>query len=221
MIISDRHKYLFLEMPYSASTATSKELIEHYNGRLVFNERHAPYAQFLQIATPEQRKYFVFAGIRNPLDTIVTTYLKSVRKGLLPKSTDFSTYFTNTYSLPYVNFVSMSARYVDFFIRFESLQTDIEECLKKMGVEQIQPLPSRNRTSEKSKHFLEYYTPDIIPRVQRVLGPYMAEWGYSFPSEWPDHNVSKISTSLYALTKILKINWWAIRWRFQTTKPLA
>lgn len=215
MIVSDHNKYLFLEMPHTASTATSRELIDHYDGRLVFRERHAPYDQFARIATARQRKYFVFAGIRNPLDTIVTTYLKGVRTGLIRSDLNFPMYFDRTYHLPYANFVSRSAEQIDFWIRFEALQADFEACLAKMRVEQVRPLPQRNRTIEKSNHFLDYYTPEIIPKVKRVLGPYMKEWGYDFPPEWGEYRFSPLAKSVYYTTKTAKTWWWAYRSRWK------
>jgi len=75
MIISHKYKYLFVELPHTASTAISKELRELYDGESILR-RHSRYHDFLRQATPAEKQYFVFSGLRNPLDTIVTGYMK-------------------------------------------------------------------------------------------------------------------------------------------------
>ena len=67
MIISHKYKYLFVELPLTASTAVSKELRENYDGESILY-KHATYHEFLKIASPEEKKYFVFSGMCNPLD---------------------------------------------------------------------------------------------------------------------------------------------------------
>ena len=215
MVVSDDYKYLFLEMPFTASTATSRELIDHYKGKRVFDRRHAPYDQFRRIASPEQRNYFVFAGVRNPLDTVITTYLKSIRKGLIPEDLDFPTYFDKKFRLPYANFMSLSAGHIDFLIRYESLQADFENCLKQMEIEKVRPLPSRNRTNEKSKHYLEYYTADIIPKAKRIFGPFMKEWGYDLPTQWGEYELSDVARATYRITRAAKVAWWSAVWQWK------
>lgn len=75
MIISHKHKYLFVELPHTASTATSKELCENYDGIPILR-RNAYYHEFLKIANAEEKTYFVFSCIRNPLDQSVSFYFR-------------------------------------------------------------------------------------------------------------------------------------------------
>lgn len=77
MIISDKYRYVFIELPLTASTAVAKELIENYDGRQIIN-KHANYRKFLKVASEDQKKYFSFAGVRNPLDKAVSHYFKYV-----------------------------------------------------------------------------------------------------------------------------------------------
>lgn len=77
MIISDKHKYVFVELPLTGSTAVAKELVEKYDGRPILN-KHANYRKFLKRATGDQKKYYSFAGVRNPLDKAVSHYFKYV-----------------------------------------------------------------------------------------------------------------------------------------------
>jgi hypothetical protein len=75
MIISHKHRYLFVELPHTGTTAISKELRLHYDGESILY-RHATYDEFLQQATPAEKAYFVFSNIRNPLDDAVSCYFK-------------------------------------------------------------------------------------------------------------------------------------------------
>ena len=75
MIVSHEHRYVFIEVPHTASVAISTELRENYDGQR-FLRKHATYRDFLRQATPEQRGYFAFAAVRNPLDVAVSRYYR-------------------------------------------------------------------------------------------------------------------------------------------------
>lgn len=75
MIISTEHRYVFVELPRTGSTAIRDELISQYGGRKILN-KHSTYPEFLRIADDDEKRYFVFSGIRNPLDDAVSHYFK-------------------------------------------------------------------------------------------------------------------------------------------------
>ncbi len=79
MIISDSHRYLFVELPRTGSTAVHNELCAMYGGTPILT-KHATYGDFLKIATDAQKQYFVFSSVRSPLDDAVSKYFK-VRGG--------------------------------------------------------------------------------------------------------------------------------------------
>lgn len=75
MIVSDTNQYVFIELPRTGSTAVEKELIANYDGTRILN-KHSTYEQFLKHATNEQKSYFAFSSIRNPMDDAVSRYMK-------------------------------------------------------------------------------------------------------------------------------------------------
>ena len=75
MIISHKYKFLFIGLPFSASSAISKELHLQYEGE-PFLRKHSLYHEFKKAATIEEQKYFVFAVLRNPMEIAVTVYEK-------------------------------------------------------------------------------------------------------------------------------------------------
>jgi len=210
MIISHKYKYLFVELPHTASTAISYELCNYYGGEPILH-KHAHYSEFLRIADRGERHYFTFAGIRNPLDVTVTVYFKrkTNHQGFYtdPKhwrkngghvseralrefrfirdhDADFAAYFQRFYRLPYDSWGSPAPCDFDFVIRYERLQEDFGTLLARLGIEQVRPLPLINRTKGKNQDFFSYYISEIQGRAVRVFGPYMKVWGYSFPASW-------------------------------------
>ena len=244
MIISDKHRYLFVELPRTATTAIAKELRENYDGHSILY-KHATYEDFLRIATDEQKKYFTFSCIRNPLDDVVSIYLKyrhnhrdaftrpsnlKRRDPLLKfidaiklKSTnkegiEFSEFFLKYYHIPYSRWSELSHDKFDFIISFENLQDDFGKSLELIGLTQKRPLPTTNKTTGDKKHYLSYYTPETINRAKRIFGPYMKKWGYSFPEIWGDSEVSWSNQLAFRFFNVFrKVYWrWRSHWRWRT-----
>lgn len=232
MVISDKHKYLFIELFFTGSTAISYELCHLYDGKKIIN-KHSRYHEFLEIATEEQKKYFVFSGIRNPMDTIVSFYMKFVtnhdgqytnskyyrenggpitKKNLRLyhkiKDLSFEEYFLRYHKIPYDNWTNTAHKKFDYLIRFEDMQNGFDEVLKKLNIGKVRDIPRKNKTAEK-KSFLDYYTPAIRKRAIFVFGPYMKKWGYAFPPEWNAKEPSLWSRFLFFTVGILKKYYWS------------
>jgi hypothetical protein len=234
MIISHKHKYLFIELPHTGTTAIARELRAHYDGKSILR-KHGHYTEFLRVATPEEKEYFVFSGIRNPLDEAVSLYFKyktdhhsrfskpsrgsSVTRRDLERfrfvrdtNATFADYFRRFYRFPYSNWSSVSHRDFDFVVRFEHLQEDFAAVLARLGIPPVRPLPVVNKTKEK-EHFLSYYTPDLVPRARRVFGPFLREWGYGLPPEWGGAGVPALALLEYrALNVVRSFYWRRVRW---------
>lgn len=235
MIISHKHRYLFVELPRTGTTAISKELRTHYDGVRILH-KHATYQEFLKIATPEEKTYFVFSCVRNPLDDAVSRYFKTktdhrgwysgrgksklrnvVRfvdwlgyKFVQITHADFPRFFRVFHILPYSNWSILSHKSFDYVIRFENLQPDFETALRLIGIEPVRPLPVSNRTASKDSDFLKYYTPEIIGQAKRVFGPYMRFWGYEFPPQWggSDETIPWWHQAQYDLANLFKRQYW-------------
>ena len=51
----------------------ANELCENYAGEMILH-KHASYDEYLAQANPDEKRYFSFAGVRNPLDVAVSRY---------------------------------------------------------------------------------------------------------------------------------------------------
>ena len=184
MIISHEHKYLFVELPRTGTTAIAKELIENYKGEKILT-KHAHYDDFLKQASNEEKNYFVFSCIRNPIDRTLTRYYKLKTKYMNPKediarfrrqgrrvrlqtyylylqykfiqnkNASFSQYIKRFYFFPYDDWSLKHHQNFDFIIRFENLSEDFDVLLEKLGVEKVRDLPLVNKTPSKEKSYLE------------------------------------------------------------------
>ena len=239
MIISHRHRYLFIELPRTGSTAIRRELRANYDGAPILH-KHATYEEFLKQATDDEKTYFVFSGIRNPMDAAVSLYFKlktdhnqrmsdptrrpkhkpilnrilhRVKFGFLRRTdADFATYFMRYYVLPHDTFASLSHHRLDYVIRFESLADGFAEALHRIGIEPVRPLPAANATSTRSREWTQYYPPRTWKRARRVFGPYMARWGYEFPPEWHIGRPTAFERAGYAVFSFFaKLYWRFIR----------
>lgn len=238
MIISHKHKLLFIELPLTGSTAISRELRENYGGENILF-KHATYEDFLRTASPQERQYFVFSGIRNPLDKAVSYYFKyrtdhggqfSERRRhkfkkvfsflaeqfsrdpryrfVSEEGATFPEFFKRFYRYPYSDWSVVSHKKFDGIIRFENLQDDFRRSLERAGTSMIRPLPIRNKTAGKDDDFLSYYTPEIIPRAKDVFGPYMKYWEYEFPETWGQNSPSLAAKIKYHAFTYPKIVYW-------------
>lgn len=68
MIVSDRHKYLFIEIPRTGTTSMSYVLRKQADGVRVKGEKH------IRDIPQEAKDYKVFACVRNPYDRMYSHY---------------------------------------------------------------------------------------------------------------------------------------------------
>ena len=239
MIISDKYKYVFVELPQTASSAIAKELIANYDGREILF-KHALYrTNFLKQANEEQKKYKVISGLRNPMDICVSNYFKfktdhenrysnprfmrhgflrkyimrwwNIRqyKSIIQKGESFERFFMRAYSIPYASWSILDHNKFDFIIRFENLQQDFSHMLQLVGAEKVRDIPQANKTADKTKTFWEYYESEKAKkRAKYIFGPYMQQWGYTFPESWDNIKVPFYSYWLYTFFNVLRKIFW-------------
>ena len=230
MIISHKYKFLFIGLPFSASSAISKELHLQYEAE-PFLRKHSLYHEFKKVATKEERKYFVFAVLRNPMEIAVTVYekMKANAKGnftnpelftengghitkqhrqvfnfIHDKKATFQQYFKHFFQKPYDNLASLTIDNCDYVIRYENITDDYLTALKKAGVTNPRPLPVANKTAGKKQDISEYYTDEIKEKAISVFGPFLEKYNYSFPQAWGKVRPSIKSRVQFRLLAILR-----------------
>jgi hypothetical protein len=84
---------------------------------------------------------------------------------------------------PYQEPRSMFKGYIegaDFVMRYERLQEDFNEVLRRIGVDEPIEIPKINVTKARDHNYREYYTPEARAIVERVYAPDIERFGYSF-----------------------------------------
>ncbi len=231
MIISHKFKYLFILVPHTGSTAIGNELCENYDGKQILR-KHSNYFEFERVANEKEKKYFVFAGVRNPLDLATSLYVKRLTnhlsvytnqkyhlkndgwvteksiklfKFVQEYNTNFGDFLKKLYPLPipFASTTNLNKPHCDYILRFENLSEEFSKVLELLNLKQVRHLPHFNVTKDK-KNFLSYYTKDIVNYAIKIYGPFMKEWGYKFPESWPSVKINLYDLMKYEFTKIIK-----------------
>ena len=233
MIISDRYRYVFIQTPMTGSSAVAKELVEKYEGRAILS-KHAVYSTFLANANNEQRKYFVFSGVRHPLDKMVSNYQKMLnnhnerftqklnsdpRKAIF-QIRDRWKYRRVNRGWSYEQFLQHSKIYdevssldhskLNYVMKFETLESDFEKVLTQLGIPLVRKLPRFNAT-DKKEGYIEFYDSVKIRKLAvKKMGPFLENSEYSFPEDWGTCNSSNWDRFKYKIWHLIRI----ISWRY-------
>jgi hypothetical protein len=233
MIISHKYKYVFVGLPLAASTAISKELCQMYEGKPIL-AKHAIYQDFLKVASQEEKKYKVLACSRNPLDISVSQYTKMMNnangnysnesllrkngghlkqsefelaKLFWQKKGSYDDFLNEFYKIPFDNFLSVTAPYCQFIMRFDHLQEDFEKALLSFNIEPKRPLPVVNKTDKKAS-YEDMFSPNNQKRALHVFGPYMVKHNIPFPPSWNKPKVRLWSNFLFSIMAIVRKFYW-------------
>jgi len=188
MIISHKHRYVYIQLDKTASSMIARELRKNYDGEPIL-WKHATYEDFMKVATPEEKRYFKFAGIRNALDMMVSIYhLRNEQSKGFKKThdLDFPAWFRANAMIVRGTYDSKTKDYdkLDFVYRYENLQKDLSRILSAIDVRQKRPFPQGARTPNKRRSFWSYYTPCIHKEAEAIAEDHMRRFGYSFPCGW-------------------------------------
>ncbi len=226
MIISHKFKYLFIGLPFSASSAITKDLHEKYEG-IALLKKHSLYHDFIKNASNEEMKYKVFAVLRNPLEMVVTIYEKMKSNanenytnselfeengGHITKkqrekfnyinnhNASFEEYFEKFYYFPYDNYASLTMQYCDYIINYRNIENDYIKVLSKIGIKNPKKLSLANKTKTKKKNVNEYFTEEIQQKALFIFGPFMKKFDFEIPKEW---KYNKVPFSAFFLFRII------------------
>lgn len=226
MIISHKFRYIFIQIPRTGSSAIGKELCENYDGSSILS-KHSNFFEFARIASLEEKSYFVFAGVRNPLDDIVSIYMKLLtnhrgsfssesqrlsRGGFVTRkrmrmyeyanleTVAFTAFVKKYFCKPYTSNININKESCSYIVRFERLVEDFSEVLRLIGVHQVRPLPMLNQT-KRERDFESYFDTKTLAIIKRYLLPFMEEWDYAYPTCASSVHVTATSYHMYEYMK--------------------
>lgn len=208
MILCDDYKLAFVQLPHTGSTGIGKVLVEQYGGRSVLC-KHSYLDELKQFYPEAYGSYFIFGGVRNPLDERVSSYFKlksnhlnlysgvqsdakardsgrlakSFHSKIVENNYSFSEYFLQLVKFVYFNPISIHERRYDFVYRYENLDHDFGSVLRHVGARPTS-LPKNNKTAMRTADFEKYYTKIAQEHAHTLFSPFMDHWGYQFPEDW-------------------------------------
>lgn len=188
-----------------------EERVRDERGRIVLRQKHQTLQQLMEagLITPQQRRgLLVVVGIRNPFDLVFTEYARNREAGAVSApqrllrrlpgvdrdftSADFERFVRRRYE-PGLAFRLAGRRPfvpvdwtegTDQLIRFERMQEDLDEALRRVGVGEPHRLPHRNPTaSRRQRDYAAIYTARARDVVARAYAHSLAVHGYTFEGE--------------------------------------
>jgi len=167
MIISNKHKFVFIQVPNTASSFLARLFENEFAGKPIMT-KHATYAEFLEAATSEQASYRSIIGKRHPLDMVTTRYARRIKRAgvthasLEDTQADFERWFREKFiadELRRLNpHIKNSYPIVEHVISQEHLVEDLNLVLEKLGLEAPDIKPWQRRTKGKLHDYTQYYS---------------------------------------------------------------
>lgn len=175
MIISEKYKYIFIGIPFSASSATSKELLLNCGGKYILS-KHSNIPLLIKKTQIHVDDYVVFAIYRDPLDALFTLYSKMCadqnnvwtdnkylrskgghvsRKAwllskLVRKGLSFPSFVAlKALFLPVDTFLTLNYPYLDRIIEYDQLSPEFNTLMNEIGIQRTTNIPLYNRTTKK------------------------------------------------------------------------
>lgn len=232
MVISHKYKYIYVESPMTGSTAIANELLLNYEGESILR-KHALLHELKNVNSLYQN-YYIFTNIRNPLDKIVSVYLKTKNDhnhkftrneyygplGLLfflrmhlrhQRTVRQASFYGFLKSFPVYD--EQSRLYVkrcNKLIRFESLTDDFATVIRDLGLELVRHVPKRNETAGKVGYESFYKSTRVRKVAIAKLGPFMRTSTYNFPTWWNAPEPSTFGLARFYLFKAMRLFSWRL-----------
>jgi chondroitin 4-sulfotransferase 11 len=180
-MISHSHKFLFIQIPKTATSSIHSVLAQHMEYDYSKISRHAKYSEAAEFY-PESKNYFKFSFVRNPWDRLLSFYLfkKTDRANMkIPDDLSLKDFILTATGQTKLNQHSYIERFDTFsFIgRFENLQDDFDKICDTIGVSSCK-LPLKNTT--KHNHYTEYYDNETRRIVSEKYAKDIEYFNYKF-----------------------------------------
>ena len=180
MIISREHRFVFVQVPQTASTFLGNLFIEKYGGEKIL-DKHSTYTEFLKVATEDEKTYAVMIGKRNPMNKAATRYARRVeRRGIEHRNMEE---ILNDFEINKWNpHLRECYPYADHVISQENLVHDLCATFSALDLAADDIPPWSERTGKKLDHYSHYYSDALVPLALEAFGNEMDQLNYKVPS---------------------------------------
>lgn len=209
MIVSHRHRFVFIAVPRVATRALRQALtmqldVMDWQQQNLFAPRRLPVADLaaeehghltlrdIRPRLPDEmwRAYLKCAFVRDPFERFVDTFLSMEDAGgagpaevtaRMKRSLATERFRARRLTLPQTRFLTDEQGHVavDFIGRFETLEASWDELCKKLGLE---PVPLERRRVPERRDWTRYYDAELVERVADHYREDLTNFGYRPPS---------------------------------------
>jgi hypothetical protein len=200
VIISHEHRFVYVQVPQTGSSAIGSWMVEHLHGVKVLR-KHTTLPQARRVLGSLIDGYLVIASVRDSLDQFVSSYFKTLNRpptgtgsggwfGLRATSTarvrwaqsgdpTLDSYIDEFVRRPHAPVYTLSLRHADLVLRYEDIELAAQHVAEALGVDELPPVSQVNTTDRVRSGLAELASPDRHERVVRYHRPYRYEWGYT------------------------------------------
>ena len=200
MIISHRHKFIFIKTRKTASTSVEvflsricgdQDIVTPFGRPEPGHEprnhtgfrNHMTAAKVIdKIGLDTWREYFTFCIERNPWDKAVSSFWFRKYKGKTPEERTFDDFVRND-KLPvdFRRYLQKGALLVNFIGKFETLEQDLQFVLDQIGADCEITLPrAKGVMRQDKKHYSAYYTEELAQIVRHRFRREISLLNYKF-----------------------------------------
>jgi hypothetical protein len=200
VIVSHEHRFVYVQVPQTGSSAIGSWMIDHLDGVSVLR-KHTTLPQARRLLGSSIDGYLVIASVRDSLDQFVSSYFKTLNRpptgngsggwfGLRATSTarvrwaqsgnpTLDSYIDQFVRRPHAPVYTVSLRAADLVLRYEEIESASQYLAAALGTGELPPVPHLNPTDRKRSDLAELASPERFDRVVRFHRPYRHEWGYT------------------------------------------
>lgn len=218
MIISHKHKFIYLKSTKTASTSVEIALAEHVGEKDIVtpisdeglekgyvhpvrnNDGFSEHMLAQDIYTKLDKKiwesYTKIMCIRSPWDRLISqAYMKMARLGKHPKHTQEVVEFLSSYNLrapfPLYCWSSLETNYdscIDFIVKYETLKEDCEKLGKLLNLQLNLPF-SKNHWRTNRTHYSKYFNDDLRLLINFLYQRDIYTFGYTYYDTKKEKNI--------------------------------
>lgn len=182
MVYSDKHKYIYLRPPKTASRSVQRVLRNHCEGKNSVGPHMLPVRIEKALGMQKYRNYFKFTIVRNPWDHTVSYYFWACKQGW-GEFKDFADFVKNAHIRTFnMYFFHKGEKLIDYIGKMENLQESMEPIFKMCGKKPIK-MPMVGYREVRNRDYRYYYNgrEDLIEAVRQRYGPEMIQYlGYEY-----------------------------------------
>jgi len=192
MLISHRHKFVFVHVPKTGGNAVAEALLPFADlGGVDDGWKHSTAVRLKdRLGDDAWRAMFKFAFVRNPWDWLVSHYFYAKewsQKSIPPHLANWKANVDRVSAMSFEQFVRTECRdpyvtyrldLVDSVGRQETLQDDLKKVCREIEI----PCPTLRRANETAKRPSRErcYTPELAEVVRRRFKKFIERFGYEF-----------------------------------------